>query len=261
MPVINKLESNKRLAFTLIELLVVIAIIAILAALLLPALARSKFSAKVTNCTSNYRQWGIAMNMYANDDSKGRFPSFNLPGSVGGNAWDTGENIISNVAPYGMTVPMWFCPVRYWEYDAGVAQCVKNHRPGMNTLSDLYYYVVTFPGYGYAVMYHALWVPRTHGPSGPSFPDPAEAPPPHYAWPSKLSDPTVSLQPILTDQCSGEPGTTNLAEAGGGHPLGENGRPLSVNLLYGEGHVELHNARQIQFQYSSSSAGNYPNYY
>src|SRR5581483_6177220 len=65
---IPSLPNRSRTAFTLIELLVVIAIIAILASLLLPALAKAKAKAEQANCISNFKQMGLGLHMYCDDN-------------------------------------------------------------------------------------------------------------------------------------------------------------------------------------------------
>jgi prepilin-type N-terminal cleavage/methylation domain-containing protein/prepilin-type processing-associated H-X9-DG protein len=266
------MNNKSKAGFTLIELLVVIAIIAILAAMLLPALSRAKARAQVVNCTSNFKQWTTMGNMYA-PDWRDMLPGAdsNFYPNSGGNPWDMTISFIPAVANYGLTVPMWFCPARPRETDAQVIDAQTRFSLTLVTVNDLTNYLSRFfSGAGFVVMNHNFWVQRKPPyVGGLSIPDPsytvAGSDAAVFGWPRKTTDRAAGVVPFASDACFSGYGTNpsqnvadiNTTEANNAPPLPHGkysghcaGKALrSVNVAYVDGHVSLHTPKQIVCPY------------
>jgi prepilin-type N-terminal cleavage/methylation domain-containing protein len=121
-------KQSRTTGFTLIELLVVIAIIAILAAMLLPALAKAKSRAQEALCLSNQKQWALAETMYV-DDNNQQYP------------WPRLESTATVTLPGSeQDTPLWSQIVECYDSLNEKTEIWFNGLPGYVNSHPLYYY-------------------------------------------------------------------------------------------------------------------------
>lgn len=242
-------------AFTLVELLVVIGIIAILIAILLPALGRARYQAQVTTCAARLHDLSAGMMLYASENH-GYFPRHDIAIATGRNTCDVGNEFFEVLEKrYRRPHETFFCPLAMDEQ--------------LDPQWAFYYTPTGFSRAGYAI-----WVPRSINTtmvppaasgSGLTLYDPTEpaGSAKRYGEKNAVSTPIVS-DLVLTLKVKPYPGPNDISRDA---TLGifrnsthfRGGVIESMHNAYGDGHVERIRGRQIKPRYQGL-ANNYWNW-
>ena len=229
--------NGRRRGFTLIELLVVIAIIAILAAMLLPALAAAKQKGWKTTCVSNLHQIGIAMRIYS-DEHGDRYPRSGT--TIYWNTQDTspnGSGMVSwmqQLLPYAISTNVYNCP--------GNVQLPRNMQGPFNYFNGVRAAYIAAGGAEAAVNNNAILLPTAFVLSGDTcgIKD---------VTGGGSFDPQDADKDDYTQNCVGGAANGTPYELWQVHSLGQ-------NILFAEGHVQWYNGyntNEMTFRYDSLS--------